>query len=129
VDVDLVGGGVPAVVVGGAVAMARLDAAAGEPHRDPVRVVIAAVAALGGRGPAELAAPPHQRVVEQAAALEVAEQAGDGPIDLAGVLLVVAAEVGVPVPLDGRVAVRHLDEAHAALDQAAGQEALPGKRG
>src|SRR3954470_14298989 len=76
VDVNLVGGGVPAVVVGGAVPVARLDAAAGEPHGETVRVVVAAVVVLGGRGSAEFAAPPHQRVVEQAPGLEVVEQAG-----------------------------------------------------
>ena len=69
VDVDLVLGGVVAVLVGRAVPEAALDAAAGQPHREAVRVVVAAVvAALGRRRPAELAAPQHQRVLQQARA-------------------------------------------------------------
>ena len=37
------------------------DPAAGEPHREAVRIVIASVAALRHRQPAELAAPDNQR--------------------------------------------------------------------
>ena len=46
VDVDLVFDGVIAVFVGGAVAHARLHAAAGQPHREAVGVVVAAVVPL-----------------------------------------------------------------------------------
>ena len=53
------------------------DAAAGQPHGEAVGVVVAAVRPLGGRRAAELAAPDHQRVVEQAARLQVVQQAGD----------------------------------------------------
>src|SRR5207249_4570388 len=92
VNVDLVFGGEEAVVVGGAVREAAPDAAAGQPHRKALRIVVAAVAALGRRRAAELPAPPHQRVGEQAAGLQVAQQAGDRLVHLAGVLLVALFE-------------------------------------
>ena len=62
---------VQADLVGRAVGHAALDAAAGHPDREAVGVVVAAVAALAHRRAAELAAPDHQRRVEQAAPLQV----------------------------------------------------------
>ena len=78
-DVEAVLDGGAAQLVGLADADAALDAAAGHPHGEAVGVVVAAGAlgVLGGRLPAELAAPDDQRLVEQAAALQVLEQAGD----------------------------------------------------
>ena len=64
-----------AMLVGGAVAIAPFDAAAGHPHGEPVVVVVAAVVALRGRRAAEFAAPDDQRVLEHAALLQVGEQA------------------------------------------------------
>ena len=76
--------GVEAELVGLAEGDARLDAAAGQPHGEGVGVMVAAVvAALDHRRAAELAAPDDQRVVEQAALLEVLDQRGAG---LVGVL-------------------------------------------
>src|SRR5262249_25531177 len=69
--------------VGGAEDLAALDAAAGQPHGEAVRVVVAAGRALAHGRAAELASPDHQRRVEQAARLEVAQQASDGPVALA----------------------------------------------
>ena len=59
---------------------ARLDAAAGHPDGEAVRVVVAAqelraAAGLVHRRAAELAAPDDQRLVEQAALLQVLDQA------------------------------------------------------
>ena len=70
VDVDAVFDGVEAELVGFAERDARFDAAAGQPHRERVGVMVAAVvaAALDHRRAAELAAPDHQRVVQQARA-------------------------------------------------------------
>ena len=82
VDVDDVLDGVVAELVGGAVGDAALDAAAGQPHREALDVVVAAVA-LGHRRAAELAAPDHERVVEHAALLQVLDQGGRGLVDLA----------------------------------------------
>jgi hypothetical protein len=64
------------------------DAAAGHPHREAARVVVAAVV-LGVRPPglvaraAEFAAPDDEGVVEHAALLQVLDQAGAGLVDVA----------------------------------------------
>ena len=95
--------GLEADLVGLAVMDAALDAAAGEPGGEGVRVVVAAhllrvLRPLRHRQPAELAAPDDQRRVEQAALLQVGQQGGDGLIGLAGELAMVAGDVGVAVP-------------------------------
>src|SRR5688500_14704772 len=65
VDVDLVPSDVEAEFVGLA-NHARLEAAAGEPHRERVGMMVAAVAAtLHHRRAAKLAAPYHDRVLQQ----------------------------------------------------------------
>ena len=73
-DVAAVGDGVVAEVVGGAVGLAALDPAAGEPDGEAVGVMVAAVLALGAGSPAELATPDDQGLFEQAALLQVGEQ-------------------------------------------------------
>ena len=78
----------------------------------------------GGRA-AEFAAPDDERFVEQAALLQIDEQCADRLIALLGQVAVLDFEVVVAVPrLAG--AVPQLHEAHAALDQPAGDEQLPG---
>ena len=75
VDGDGVLHGVVSVVVSGTVGEGRFDAAAGEPHREAVGIVVAAIAqpAFGAvlvfehRGAAEFAAAHDQRVVEHPA--------------------------------------------------------------
>src|SRR5262249_24533403 len=66
VDVDLVRDRGEAELVGGAVDVAAAGAAAGQPHRESVMVVVAAGEGrqLGDGCPAELAAPDHQHLVE-----------------------------------------------------------------
>ena len=72
----LSGDGELAELVGRAVGDAGLEAAAGQPDREAAGVVVAAGAVLFGvRRAAELAAPPDDRVFEQAAPLQVGEQA------------------------------------------------------
>src|SRR5262249_53123550 len=78
---------VVAEVVGGAVALATVDAAAGQPHREAAAVVVAPVVVLRQRTlavnrTAELAAPDHQCLVEQPPLLEVANQGGGRAIDV-----------------------------------------------
>ena len=84
VNVNRALGDLVADLVGLAVDVAALDAAAGEPHRVGVDVMIAADVAsrLPHRRAAELAAPDHQRVVEQAAPLQVLDEGGARLIDL-----------------------------------------------
>src|SRR3954447_3951653 len=109
-------------LVGPAVADAPLHAAAGQPDRISLGVVVAAVGPLGVRRAAELGAPEDQRVVEQAADLEVGQEPRDGPVDGPGDLLVPAHEPLVLVP---QVRGGDLDEPHAGLGEPAGQQALP----
>ena len=77
VDADAVHHGLVADLIGLAVARAALDARAGHPGHETVRVMIAAAVALRDRHAAELAAPDHQRAVHQAAPLQVRQQAVD----------------------------------------------------
>src|SRR5579859_7143291 len=81
VNVDRVASDVVAVIVGLAMRHPRLDAAAGQKDRETTRVMIATIVlgrqrALAIHCPAKLAAPDHERVVEQAALFQVDEQAG-----------------------------------------------------
>ena len=105
VDVEAVLDGAEAEFVGGADGLAALHAAAGHPHREAGRVVIAAVAFFAHRRAAEFAAPDDQRLVEQAALLEVLEQPGDRLVDLAAEPAVVLLDLAcaqshlLPAPL------------------------------
>ena len=88
VDVDLILRDVEAELVGLADSDAGLHAAAGHPHGEGVRMMVAAVgAALHHRRAAKLAAPDHQRVVEQAALLQILDQRGAGLVGVVAVLL------------------------------------------
>ncbi len=109
-----------ATAVGAADDAAAAHAGAGEGGRPGASVVVVAVIRS-----AELAHPDNQRVVEQAAIVEVLHQGGHRAVeDLAQVALAVdRAAVRVPV-----ARVHHLDETDAVLDQAAGAEALPAER-
>src|SRR5205085_7097427 len=84
VDVDAVLHGAEAQLVGGAHGDTRLGAAAGQEHRKRLDVVIAADvhAPLAHRCAAELAAPDHQGVFQQAALLQVANEGGGRLVDL-----------------------------------------------
>ena len=66
VNVDLVLDGVPAESSVAPCTMPAADAAAGHPHRESERMVLAAVGSLGRRSAAEFSAPDDERVVEQA---------------------------------------------------------------
>src|SRR5262245_18731019 len=93
VDVDLVLNGLEAELVGGAMDMAPLDSATGQPRREAVMVMVAAIH-LAGVGPrrgqlhrgsaAELATPDHERVFEHPSLLQIGQKRGDGLITLLG---------------------------------------------
>src|SRR5437016_5937524 len=70
-DIMAVLDGVEAQLVGGAMDNAPLDAATGQPDREAVVMVVAAVGALRAGGAAELGGPADDRVVEQPAPLQV----------------------------------------------------------
>src|SRR5205085_614141 len=94
-----------APLVAGAVAEAAADAAAAEPVGEAERVVVAAPAALAARHPAELRRPQDERVVEQAALLEVLDQRGGAAGHADRQRAVVALHVLVRVPVAAREAV------------------------
>src|SRR2546426_2711310 len=115
VDVDRILHDVVAVVIGLAVADPALDPSAGEPHGEAAAMVVAAVVVLGERplavdAPAELAAPDHQSLVEEASLLQVLDQGRRGPVHVPALPADLAGEVPVLVP----AAVEELDEADAA---------------
>ena len=88
VDGHRVADDVVAEIVGLADRLTAFDAAAGHPDREAARMVVAAVV-VGGQFPlgvdsaAEFAAPDDQRVLEQAALLQVLNQGGGGLIGVA----------------------------------------------
>ena len=73
-------------------------------------------------GPPEFPAPDHQRVVEQAARLQVFHQRGAGFVGVLRLSFDALRQAAVMVP----VAMTKLDEADAALSEAAGQETVVG---
>ena len=116
-------------VVGLAVDGAAFEAAAGHPHREAARMMVAAVvlrreAALRVNRAAELAAPDHERFVEHAALLEILNEPVARLIDVAALIGQPAGDVGVRVP----VVVVDLHEPHAALDHPPGEQGRVGER-
>ena len=85
---------VEAHLVGGTEGDTTFDAAAGHPHREGLRMVVAAQAAterdagLDHRRAAKLTAPDDERAVEQAALFEIFDERGAG---LIGAFAVVAS--------------------------------------
>ena len=88
-------------------------------------MVVAAVPFLRHGAAAEFAAPEHERLVQQAAALQVGQQAGDRLVDRGAACRQLGADAGVVVPARR---AEDLHEAHAAFDQPPGQQALLAER-
>src|SRR4051812_26696829 len=72
------------------------------------------------RSPSEFAAPDHERIVEQAALLEIANQSGGSLINVGGELWEPRIESAVVIP----IAVVELNEAHIAFGQAPREQAV-----
>ena len=100
------------------------DSAAREHIGEGLDVVIASIAALRHGRPPELAAEHHQRVVQHAALLQIGDQRRGGPIHFLGLVLNAGFNVGMVIP----IAVIKLNEAHAALGQPPGQQAVRSER-
>ena len=86
---------------------------------------LAVLCRLGvGRAP-ELATPDHERLIEQAAPLQVTEQDRRHPVAVGAELAVAIVVIGVGVPrlIVILTQVVDLHEADAALGQAAGEQA------
>src|SRR6185503_13346795 len=120
---------VVAVVVGLAERNSGLDSAAREPDREASRMMIAPVIvggqlALAVDRPAELAAPHHQRVLQQPALLQILNQRGARLIGVAALPGYLLGQIVVLVPST----VEELDETHAALGQAPRQQTIGGER-
>ncbi len=128
VDVDAVFHRVQTQIVGAADRLASLHAAAGEPHGEAGGVVVAAVPLFAHGGPAELAPPQDQRVFQEAAGFEIAQQARDGLVGGGEVLAVVGLDVRVGILLAAG-AVVELHEPHPPFDEPAGEEAHAAERG
>ena len=116
-------------LVGLTVHDALLDAAAGEPDREALGMVIAAVivvreCALAVDRAAELTTPDHQRVVEQPALFQVVDQGVAGLVDVATLVGQIAGDVEMLVP----AAMEDLDEPDVAFDEPACQQSTPGER-
>jgi hypothetical protein len=114
---------VKADLVGRAVGDAPFDAAAGQPDREAVGVMIPPLRAFFPGCAAELGTPDDDRFVEQAALFEIFEQRADGLIDLLAQAAMVVLEIGVGVPPAATAAaVIKLHEPHTALHQPPSQQ-------
>ena len=105
-------------------------AAAGHPGGKHLMVMLPAFG-IGGfviRRSPELRCPDDERVVEQTSLLEIAEERGDGAIDVAGKVFMIA-HVAVRIPVVRRSRINHFDEPDAALDEPPGDQALPAETG
>ena len=107
--------------------LTTLNTGACHPHAECIRMMVPTVLSFGERRPAEFAAPYNQRRIEQTARFEIGQKTRDRKIGLLAHLRMGSREIGVrvvPIFADVRAGVE-LDEAHATLDHAAGQQALP----
>ena len=97
--------------------LSAFDSRSGQPHREPVYIVIPAWFAdsLASRSAAEFPAPNEQRLFPQPAAFQVIDQRGDGLVGFARMELVVRDAIGVAVPsvFDVPAAGIELDKADA----------------
>src|SRR5262245_3185987 len=77
---------------------------------------------------AEFAAPDDERVLEEAALFEVEDESSAGLIDVFADLFEVVVEIFAGAAVAVPVGVVELDEADTALDEAAGEQGVGGKR-
>src|SRR5689334_7109214 len=118
---------VVAVIVGLADRNAFSDAAAGDPHREIARVMIAPVIGLGQLALAinratEFPAPDDQRVVQQPALLQIMNERRSRLIGAPALESQIARQVVVLIP----AAMIKLNETNAALGPPARQQAVGG---
>src|SRR5579862_3090232 len=111
-------GDVVAVIVGPAVASARLDAAAGHENREAARMVVApervrVERALRVARPPKLATPNDERVLEHSKPLEVLDQGRRRLVGFLALLFDSADQVAVLIP----ALVIELNEPHALFSQ------------
>ena len=113
-----------------AIREARLQAVAREEDRKRVLMMIAArlADALRERRAAEFRAPDEKRILQQATAFQIGEQAGDWFIEACRLLAVIFNDVLVRIPVDSRRAERpavpQLNEANALLQQPPSEQTI-----
>jgi hypothetical protein len=127
VDVHGVFGRAVTKVIRCPIGNARLDATTRHPHGKATRMMVATVdfrgtRALGEYRTPELAAPDDQGIVEEAALLEVLEQASGWSVDVVAHQRQVPGDVSVMIPTD----VIKLNERNAAFGHATGEQAVGG---
>ena len=108
------------------IAGASLDAASSHPHGKTKRVVIASIAALFLRSTPEFSSPYYQSLIEKSPLFEVLQQACDGLVRGGTVLIVIAhnAAVSIPVIIPVPSTRVKLYKAHPALNETPCHEAL-----
>src|SRR5215471_21133803 len=121
--------------VGHADHLAAVDAATRHPYSETVRIVVASLSAartaIRHGTAAELAAPDHERRIEQAACFEVDQQPGNAVVRLCrpSQVIRVARDMAVPIVGIHAVAVPHLYEANAAFNQTPREQTSPSEVG
>ena len=131
VDVDRILRDLKTKFIGGSIFKTTFDSAASHPHRKGVGVMVASEdfafrrTTFTERRAAEFATPDDQRLLEQTALLQVANQSGDRSIhrctlvgQTVGQSAVRASAVEVPAP------VKQLHKANARFDQPACQQTV-----
>src|SRR5439155_18159067 len=113
--VHLVRGCVETEIIGLTNRNPRFHAAASQPGREAIRMMIATIiaAALDHRGATKLAAPNYQRRVEQSALLQVLDKRGAGLIGIFAILFQVVYQIPMLVPRF----VKELDKPHPPFNQ------------
>lgn len=109
--------------VGGSVDDAPFDPSARHPYRESINMMIATIAALGTRRPAEFGREKNQGLVEKPSAFEVLQQRGDRLVDFQAVRTVVFLEPAVRIPSARPTGtVLNLNEPRPAFDEAPSRE-------
>src|SRR5947208_9283550 len=119
--------GMKADSVRGADNLSPFEAAAGHPHGETEIVMVAALSRFRFRRTAELAAPHHQRTVEEAAPFEILEQAGHWYVRLSRHPQMVFFDVVVCVPgqISGTATGDHQRKTHALFHELAREQTTP----
>ena len=106
----------------------RLDATACHPCRKAPRMVVASIVlrrqfSLTVGGPAELAAPNHESVIQHPPLLEIKDQRGTGLINVFALRFVLGGQPTVRIP----TAMEDLDVSDAAFSQPSRVQAAGGE--
>lgn len=126
VDVDGIFSNIETEFVARAIGKAALNTAPSHPERKSVGMMVSAIVApLHHRGSAELPAPDDDRVIEQPALFEIADEGGAWFVGFLTILLEATDKVAMLVP----GFVEQLNEADAAFDQSPGEQTVRGVAG